>query len=225
MSPVPVIDLSNGPNYGTQSVPLFAVGLGRTSELVLVNPTGSILTGTVQFLDPYGAPVFVSLGSAYTWNAAYAMAPNSSQKLVMTDVIGGFGYGSVRVVSDAGQSRSLCIRELQLFTRRAPDFRCRSPSDDGNRISNARRTVTKPADFHKHLHRQSCEFWRECLVLAHSFRRELHCKHESLYSGCGPAYGVPGVLAPRREPGDRGCAPHHNRSSRRYLGCRIQGAL
>ena len=102
MAPVPVIDLSNGPNYGTQAVPLFAVGLGRTSELVLVNPTGSTLTGTVQFLDPYGVPVLVSLGSAYTWNASYSMAPNSSQKLVMADVVGGFGYGSVRVVPDAG---------------------------------------------------------------------------------------------------------------------------
>ena len=102
MVPVPVIDLSNGPNYGVQAVPLFAVGLGRTSELVLVNPTGSTLTGTVQFLDPYGVPVLVSLGSAYTWNAPYSMAPNSSQKLVMTDVIGGYGYGSVRMVPDAG---------------------------------------------------------------------------------------------------------------------------
>jgi hypothetical protein len=81
-----------------QVVPFFAAGDGRTSELVLVNPTGSILAGTVQVVDPNGVPLFISTGSGYTWSGDYFIAPNGLQKLVIRDTLGGFGYGAIRVV-------------------------------------------------------------------------------------------------------------------------------
>lgn len=98
ITPVPVVDLSVGPSGGPLSVPLFAVGDGRRSELVLVNPTATTIAGTVLFLDPDGVPVFVGFGSEYSWSADYYIPPNGSQKLVIMDVFGGFGFGSVRII-------------------------------------------------------------------------------------------------------------------------------
>jgi hypothetical protein len=81
-----------------QVVPFLAAGDGRTSELVLVNPTGSILAGTLQFLDPNGLPLFISTGSGYTWSGEYLIAPNGLQRLVIRDTLAGFGYGAIRVI-------------------------------------------------------------------------------------------------------------------------------
>jgi hypothetical protein len=100
MAPVPVVDLSAGPNRGTQVIPLFGTGDGRRTEVVLVNPTGSMLTGTVQFLDPNGLPAFVNVGGTYVWSAEYVIAPNGAQRLVIVSALSGVAYGSVRVVPD-----------------------------------------------------------------------------------------------------------------------------
>ena len=102
MTSVPVTDLSMSPSYGTQVVPLFAAGEGRRSELILVNPTGTTLTGSVRFMDPGGISVFVASERGYIWNVDYFIPPNGSQKLVVADVLGGFAYGSVKVFPDAG---------------------------------------------------------------------------------------------------------------------------
>jgi hypothetical protein len=98
MTSVPVIDLAVGPSRDVHTVPLFAVGDGRRSELVLVNPTGADMMGTVLFMDPYAGPVFIALGGEYTWTANYYIPPDGTQKFVMADVYGGFGYGSARIV-------------------------------------------------------------------------------------------------------------------------------
>jgi hypothetical protein len=100
MAPVPVVDLSTSPNHGTQVIPFFGAGGGRRTEVVLVNPTGTTLTGRVQFLDPQGLPAFVELGGGYVWSAEYLITPNGSQKLVIASAPSGVASGSVRVVPD-----------------------------------------------------------------------------------------------------------------------------
>jgi len=102
MMNIPVVDLSVSPNQGNQVGPLFAAGYGRRSELILVNPTGTTLTGTVQFMDPDGVAVLVTSDSGYMWTANYYLQPNGSQKFVVADAPGGFAYGSVRVLPDGG---------------------------------------------------------------------------------------------------------------------------
>ena len=99
---VPVIDLSAGPSSGTQVVPLFTIGEGRRSELMLVNPTGATLTGRVEFVGPDGNLVFIPSGGGYVWATDYFIAPNGIQKIVLGEAYNEFKYGSVRVIPDNG---------------------------------------------------------------------------------------------------------------------------
>jgi len=102
MTAIPVVDLSVGPSRGVQSVPLFAVGDGRRSELMLVNPTGAAMVGSVQFLDSSGNPIFLPFQSGYMWTDDYYIPPHGSQKIVMA-AYGPFAYGSARMIP-AGDS-------------------------------------------------------------------------------------------------------------------------
>jgi hypothetical protein len=100
-TPLPVIDLSISPSREMQVIPHFLVGEGRRTELVLVNPGGTTLRGSVQFSDPYGGPAFVSTdGANFESGLKYFIAPNSSQKLAITHAVRGNEFGSVRVIPD-----------------------------------------------------------------------------------------------------------------------------
>jgi hypothetical protein len=107
---LPVIDLSKGASTGTQVVPHFAVGDGWQTQIILVNPTDSVQTGTVQFLGPGAAgtpaaPATVTIDGAATSSAAYTVAARSSHKIVVAPAAAGLTYGSVRIVpANAGPS-------------------------------------------------------------------------------------------------------------------------
>jgi hypothetical protein len=99
MTPLPVIDLSMSPSREAQVIPHFAVGDGRRTELVLVNPGGTTLSGSVQFSDPYGGQAFVSTdGTNFDSSLKYFIAPNSLQTFVITHALRGHEYGSVKVI-------------------------------------------------------------------------------------------------------------------------------
>ena len=100
---LPVIDLSQAASLGTQVIPHFAVGDGWTTQILLVNPTDSAQTGTVQFFGPGsastpGAATTVSVDGASGSSVAYSVAARSSRKLVVTPAASGLTYGSVRIV-------------------------------------------------------------------------------------------------------------------------------
>ena len=51
MTTLPVTDLSTPPTADTIVFPHFADGGGWTTQIILVNASDSVLTGTVQFLN------------------------------------------------------------------------------------------------------------------------------------------------------------------------------
>jgi hypothetical protein len=109
LTTLPVVDLAAGANSGTQVIPHFAAGDGWTTQIVLVNPTGTAQTGTIQFLDQgavtpptAGAPKVVNIDGASGSSAAYSVAANSSKKFVITGASPGTAVGSVRIAPTAG---------------------------------------------------------------------------------------------------------------------------
>jgi hypothetical protein len=83
-TPLPLIDLSVSARERIQVIPYFSVGSGMTTQVMLVNSTGIPLWGTIQFLDPSGAPGEVFIDGAPGNSAIYFVAPNSARKIVVT---------------------------------------------------------------------------------------------------------------------------------------------
>jgi len=100
---LPVIDLSRGASTGTQVIPHFAVGTGWQTQIILVNPTDTAQTGSVEFMGPGsgstpGAPVTVNIDGTAGTSTAYTVPPKSSVKLVIAATADALTYGSVRIV-------------------------------------------------------------------------------------------------------------------------------
>lgn len=95
---LPVLDLASSGSSGTQVIPHFAAGEGWTTQIVLVNPTSTAQTGTVQFLDNSGVASSVSIDGGTGTSTAYSVAANSSRKFVITAATSALAAGSVRIV-------------------------------------------------------------------------------------------------------------------------------
>ena len=83
-------------------MPHFADGAGWITQIFLVNPTDSTLTGNVQFADPNGAVVKVTIAGVTSGSFPYSVPGRSSQKLVTAGAATVTGSGSVRVVPAGG---------------------------------------------------------------------------------------------------------------------------
>jgi hypothetical protein len=95
---LPVIDLSKGAATGTQVIPHFAVAEGWATQIILVNPTDTAQTGTVQFLGPAGTAVTVNIDGAASSSASYTVPPRTSRKFVVSAAATALTVGSVRIV-------------------------------------------------------------------------------------------------------------------------------
>ena len=107
MSTLPVIDLSHGTHSGTQVMPHFAAGDGFTTQILLVNPTGTPQTGTIEFLDAGSAtraalPIVVNIDGSPNSGTNYSVAANGAAKLVITGASPGLASGSVHVIPTGG---------------------------------------------------------------------------------------------------------------------------
>jgi hypothetical protein len=93
---LPVADLDAPAETGTTLFPHFVDGGGWTTKIVLVNPSDSVLSGTVQFVDPLGRPATAALNGQFIFS--YSIAARSSQTFQTGG--GGIGVlsGSARVV-------------------------------------------------------------------------------------------------------------------------------
>jgi hypothetical protein len=81
LTTLPVVNLAATPAADSVLVsPHFADGGGWRTEVVLVNPTDSPLTGTVVFKDPSGTTLNMTLNGAAASSFSYSIAPASSQK-------------------------------------------------------------------------------------------------------------------------------------------------
>ena len=99
-----VADLTAPASTAPIVFPHFADGGGWTTQVVVVNPTESPLTGTVQFLNPSGGPATVVVNQQSANNFSYSVPARSSQKLQTSSATVAIAHGSVRVVPTANQS-------------------------------------------------------------------------------------------------------------------------
>jgi hypothetical protein len=96
---LPVADLTST-STGTMVFPHFADGGGWTTQIVLVNPTDSVLTGTVQFLGQTGVAAPIAVNGQSGSNFEYSIPARSSQKL-QTGGTSSEIVGSVRIIAAA----------------------------------------------------------------------------------------------------------------------------
>jgi hypothetical protein len=99
MSALPVIDIT-APTQGPQVLAHYADSGGWTTQVLLVNPGDTLLTGAVQFFDAGGLPANVSIAGKTGSNFAYAVPPRSSQKLSTEGAAVSAITGTIRVVPD-----------------------------------------------------------------------------------------------------------------------------
>jgi hypothetical protein len=100
-SAVPVLDPSAAPPSGSVVVPHFADGNGWTTQIVLVNPTDSTLTGNVVFAEPGGSVTAVTIAGVTSGSFSYSVPGRGSLKLATAGAGTVTGSGSARV-SPAG---------------------------------------------------------------------------------------------------------------------------
>jgi len=88
--------------------PHFADGAGWTTEVILVNPTDTAITGVVGFLGKGsgatpGAPVTLMLDDSSSGSSfPYSIPGRSSQRFTTSSPVGSVAVGSVRVTPDPG---------------------------------------------------------------------------------------------------------------------------
>jgi hypothetical protein len=92
---LPLVDVD--PGNGTAFLPYFADGDGWSTEVILVNPTDDVLTGTVQFATAAGGVAGVTIAGRVDSSFNYSIPTHASQKLV-TAGSGPATLGSIRVV-------------------------------------------------------------------------------------------------------------------------------
>ncbi|HYR41672.1 MAG TPA: hypothetical protein VER98_01505, partial [Terriglobia bacterium] len=102
MSTLPVIDPAAAPGRGPVVVPHFTDGDGWITQIFLVNPTDSTLTGNLQFSDPNGAAAKVTIAGVTSDNFPYSVPGRSSHKLTTAGAAAVTASGSVRVIPAGG---------------------------------------------------------------------------------------------------------------------------
>jgi hypothetical protein len=103
ISTLPVIDTTAAPLSGTQVLPHFAAAGGWTTQVILINPGTTTLTGTLQFVGTTGSAATVTVGNQSASSAAYSVPAQSSQKIVLTGATAASTItGSIHVVPAAG---------------------------------------------------------------------------------------------------------------------------
>ncbi len=120
LTTLPVTSLPAAAASGGVSLAHFAEGLGWTTQIVLVNPSDSAITGNIQFFSQ-GSAAAAATAIPITANGQtlssfdYNVPPRSSFKLVTSGSSPTFSTGSVRVTPTAGVPPS----SLVVFSFRA----------------------------------------------------------------------------------------------------------
>ncbi|PYS04754.1 MAG: hypothetical protein DMG12_09365 [Acidobacteria bacterium] len=79
---LPVADLSSSTSTAATVFPHFADGGGWTSEIILVNPTDSTISGTLRFADPLGKPLPVNLNGQAGTSFGYSIPLRSARQFL-----------------------------------------------------------------------------------------------------------------------------------------------
>ena len=92
LTTLPVTDLSAAPSTAPIVFPHFAAGAGWTTQIVLVNPTDTPLTGGLEFRDPSG-----QVTNPFNSNLTYTIPSRSSFEIQTSLLHRQVLTGSVRV--------------------------------------------------------------------------------------------------------------------------------
>lgn len=106
ITPLPVVDLASGPEESLL-FPHFADGGGWTTEILLVNPTDTASSGSLQFFSQgsateSGQPLTLTVDGKVASSFSYSLAPRGSQRFETAGTAAGLRVGSARVLSGAG---------------------------------------------------------------------------------------------------------------------------
>ena len=108
MTTLPVAPLAV-PTTGTVYFPHFAAGGSWTTQVILVNPTHALISGSVQFFGSgsqteAAAPATLTLADGRSGSTfSYSIPPRSATRLRTSDPSGPLEVGSVRAVPDTSQ--------------------------------------------------------------------------------------------------------------------------
>jgi hypothetical protein len=102
MSTQPVIDTTIAPSSATAVVPHFADGGGWTTQVLLVNPTDTPMTGTVQFATPTGTAANVTIGGQTNSSFVYSIPKRTSAKLATSGLTPTTASGSIHIAPTGG---------------------------------------------------------------------------------------------------------------------------
>ena len=112
LTSLPVVDTSASIANSAVTLAHFADGAGWTSQVVLVNPASSTITGSIQFLDSGGTPVTLT-ANAQTSNTFSFSLPGRSSFILKTAGAGAsVAAGSVRIVPTGGTNSPAAFNVL-----------------------------------------------------------------------------------------------------------------
>jgi M6 family metalloprotease-like protein len=124
MTTLPVVDTTSPPPASVQYIPHFADGNGIKTQVLLINPTDSPISGTIQFFGPGTASlpataVNIRVGNQFTSSYRYSIPRRSSFKLATDGNAAALTHGSVRVQSASGSASPV---PLVIFTYKSGGF-------------------------------------------------------------------------------------------------------
>jgi hypothetical protein len=115
MSTVPVVNTAIDPGTSPVIVPHFADGGGWTTQILLVNPTDSAVSGDVKFVDSSGSAATVTVSGQAGNTFPFSIPPRGAQKIATDGTGTSTIHGSVRVIPTAG---SVTPEALVVFSER-----------------------------------------------------------------------------------------------------------
>jgi hypothetical protein len=97
ISTLPVLDLSAAVPNATITLPHFADGGGWTTQVILVNPSDSSISGSTSFTDPNGQAATLTANGQSLHAFPYSIAPRTSFKLLTAGSGSNVQAGSVQI--------------------------------------------------------------------------------------------------------------------------------
>lgn len=104
MTTLPATDLQAPAGSTPVVFPHYADGAGWSTEIALVNTGDAVLTGSVQFLDPTGAPAAVSVNGRAVSTFTYSIPPRGSQSWQTSGPDNAVDTGTIVVTPTGGQA-------------------------------------------------------------------------------------------------------------------------
>jgi hypothetical protein len=107
-----VADLSEPAVRDPQVIPDFAAGGGWTTNIILVNETEDVLSGTIQPRDAAGNGTLLDLDGKVSDRFAYSIAPRSSEKFQASNGGDGIQTGSVQIIPAPGMPGPTALAQI-----------------------------------------------------------------------------------------------------------------